>query len=108
MKRNSLMGELIGEVFGTFILILLGDGVVANFVTAPRLPADGYDWNTITLGWAFAVFAILTGRYLARKVHYLFCMAMAAIECMFMPFGTVLGVFTIIVLAKPSVKKMFK
>ena len=24
------MGELIGEVFGTFILILLGDGVVAN------------------------------------------------------------------------------
>ncbi len=49
------MGELIGEVFGTFILILLGDGVVANVVTAPRLPAAGYDWNTITLGWAFAV-----------------------------------------------------
>jgi glycerol uptake facilitator protein len=49
------MGEFIGEVFGTFILILLGDGVVANFATAPRLPASGYDWNTITLGWAFAV-----------------------------------------------------
>jgi glycerol uptake facilitator protein len=49
------MGELIGEVFGTFILILLGDGVVANFAVAPRLPAAGYDWNTITLGWAFAV-----------------------------------------------------
>ena len=49
------MGEFIGEVFGTFILILLGDGVVANFATAPRLPPSGYDWNTITLGWAFAV-----------------------------------------------------
>jgi glycerol uptake facilitator protein len=49
------MGELIGEVFGTFILILLGDGVVANFALAPRLPASGYDWNTITIGWAFAV-----------------------------------------------------
>ena len=49
------MGELIGEVFGTFILILLGDGVVANFALYPRLPAAGYDWNTITIGWAFAV-----------------------------------------------------
>jgi glycerol uptake facilitator-like aquaporin len=25
-----MLGQLIGEVFGTFILILLGDGVVAN------------------------------------------------------------------------------
>jgi glycerol uptake facilitator protein len=49
------MGELIGEVLGTFILILLGDGVVANFAVYPRLPAAGYDWNTITIGWAFAV-----------------------------------------------------
>jgi glycerol uptake facilitator protein len=53
MKKDSLMGQLIGEVFGTFILILLGDGVVAHLVTATR--GAGYDWNTITLGWAFAV-----------------------------------------------------
>jgi glycerol uptake facilitator protein len=46
---------LIGEVFGTFILILLGDGVVANVGLAPRLAAGAYNWNTITLGWAFAV-----------------------------------------------------
>jgi glycerol uptake facilitator protein len=53
MKKDSLMGQLIGEVFGTFILILLGDGVVAHLVTNTR--GAGYDWNTITLGWAFAV-----------------------------------------------------
>jgi hypothetical protein len=35
--------------------------------------------------------------------HY----AVAAIACMFMPFGTVLGVFTIIVLMRPSVKELF-
>ena len=35
--------------------------------------------------------------------HY----AVAAIACMFMPFGTVLGVFTIIVLMRPSVKERF-
>jgi len=49
------MGELIGEVFGCFILILLGDGVVANVGLAPRLAAPGYNWNTITIGWAMAV-----------------------------------------------------
>ncbi len=50
-----MFGSLIGEVFGTFILILLGDGVVANVGLAPRLNGVGYDWNTITIGWAFAV-----------------------------------------------------
>jgi glycerol uptake facilitator protein len=55
MKEKSLTSELIGEVFGTFILILLGDGVVANVGLAPRLASPGYDWNTITLGWCFAV-----------------------------------------------------
>jgi len=50
-----MLGELIGEVFGTFILILLGDGVVANVGLAPRLAGTAYNWNTITIGWAFAV-----------------------------------------------------
>ncbi len=49
------MGPILGEIFGTFILILLGDGVVANVGLAPRLAANGYNWNTITFGWAFAV-----------------------------------------------------
>lgn len=55
MKQKGLMSELVGEVFGTFILILLGDGVVANVGLAPRLAAPAYNWNTITIGWAFAV-----------------------------------------------------
>lgn len=50
-----MLGPLIGEIFGTFILILLGDGVVANVGLAPRLAAPAYNWNTITFGWAFAV-----------------------------------------------------
>lgn len=55
MKQKGLMGELIAEVFGTFILILLGDGVVANVGLAPRLAAPAYNWNTIAFGWCFAV-----------------------------------------------------
>jgi hypothetical protein len=32
---------------------------------------------------------------------------MAGVECLFMPVGTVLGVFTIIVLVRDSVKELF-
>jgi hypothetical protein len=32
----------------------------------------------------------------------------AALSCAFMPFGTVLGVFTIVVLVRPSVKQLFE
>ena len=55
MDDNRGFKEFIGEVFGTFILILLGDGVVANVGLAPRLAGNAYNWNTITIGWAFAV-----------------------------------------------------
>ena len=50
-----MLAEIIGEVFGTFILILLGDGVVANVGLAPRLAGTAYNWNTITIGWCMAV-----------------------------------------------------
>ncbi len=55
MKEKSLTTELIGEIFGTFILILLGDGVVANVGLAPRLAGTAYNWDTIVWGWAMAV-----------------------------------------------------
>jgi hypothetical protein len=61
----------------------------------------------ITLGWIFAAFVLTAGRFLAQRKHYMFCVVMAAIECIFLPFGTVLGVFTIIVLMRESVKQLF-
>lgn len=61
----------------------------------------------ITAGWVLAGFIIAAGRSLARRRRYLFCLVMAGIECIFMPFGTVLGVFTIVVLMRESVKELF-
>jgi hypothetical protein len=61
----------------------------------------------IVAGLAFAVSMILAGRFLARRVYYTFCLVVAALECVFVPFGTVLGVFTIVVLQRPEVKEMF-
>ncbi len=61
----------------------------------------------IVLGLTFAVCMVFAGRYLARQEHYVFCLVIAGIECIYVPFGTVLGVFTIIVLSRPSVKQLF-
>jgi glycerol uptake facilitator protein len=47
---------LMAEIFGTMILILLGDGVVAGVLLA-KTKSNASGWIVITMAWAFAVFA---------------------------------------------------
>jgi len=47
--------RFIAEIIGTMILILLGDGVVANVVLG-KTKGNGSGWIVITFGWAMAVF----------------------------------------------------
>ena len=61
----------------------------------------------IAVGWMIAAAIIATGRFLAKRKHHLFCLIVAGFECLLMPIGTVLGVFTIIVLMRESVKQSF-
>lgn len=58
-------------------------------------------------GWTLAICTFIAGRKLANHQSYTFCIVIAGILCTFMPFGTVLGVFTIIVLMRDSVKELF-
>jgi len=62
----------------------------------------------ILVGWALAAAIVMTGYFLSQRRRYTFCLVVAGVECIFMPFGTVLGVFTIIVLVRPAVKAMFQ
>ena len=48
--------KFIGEVLGTMILILLGDGVVAG-VLLNKSKAQAGGWIVITVAWGMAVFA---------------------------------------------------
>ena|SRR6478736_2928326 len=61
----------------------------------------------IVFGWTLAILTLLAGRSLNGRRRYTFCFVIACLLCSFAPFGTVLGVFTIIVLLRPSVKKLF-
>jgi glycerol uptake facilitator protein len=48
--------KFVGEVLGTMILILLGDGVVAGVLLA-KSKAFASGWIVITIAWGMAVFA---------------------------------------------------
>jgi glycerol uptake facilitator protein len=56
--------DFLGELLGTMILILMGNGVVSG-VLLGRSKAENAGWMVITTGWAFAVMA---GVYTARAV----------------------------------------
>ncbi len=53
------MTPFIAEVIGTAVLILLGNGVVAN-VVLNGTKGNNSGWIVITTAWAFAVFAGVT------------------------------------------------
>ncbi|HEY3447989.1 MAG TPA: hypothetical protein VGK67_16655 [Myxococcales bacterium] len=58
-------------------------------------------------GLAFAVAIAVAGRSLSRQVRYVYCLVVAGFCCLLTPYGTVLGVFTIVVLMRPGVKALF-
>jgi glycerol uptake facilitator protein len=51
-----MASPFFGEFMGTMVLVLLGDGVVANALLK-RSKAEGAGWMVIASGWAFAVMA---------------------------------------------------
>lgn len=98
------------------IHLAIGIGMVTgSFASASKDPsAHLMGWFFIAFagvwmicGAAFAVCLFIAARCLSRHTRYVFCLVMAGIECIFMPFGTVLGIFTIIVLLRESVKTLF-
>lgn len=110
----------ITALFALFPIFHLAFGIF--IVAAPETFQDGGDAPPAFLGWLFIGFAVMfiligwtlavlifqAGRNMARRKRYTLCFVVAALECILMPYGTVLGVFTIIVLMRDSVKTMFQ
>ncbi len=63
------MGIFLGEVVGTMMLILLGDGVVAN-VLLGKTKGNSSGWIVITTAWALAVFVgVYTSQAAGGNAH---------------------------------------
>lgn len=102
---------------GLFMLLAPEEFLPPQPATGPQPPTElfpvmgalfvGIGGIIMMSWWIMAICTVLAGRFLNGRRHYLFCMIMAGALCLFMPFGTVLGVLTIIVLMRPSVKALF-
>lgn len=61
----------------------------------------------ILMGWTMAVLTFISGRCIAKREKRTFSMVVAGIQCVFVPFGTVLGIFTLLVLQRNSVRQLY-
>jgi len=75
------MKEFIGEFLGTFILVLLGDGVVAGNVLK-NTKEEGTGWTSIVFGWGIActVAVYVAGLFSPAHLNPAVTIAMAATD----------------------------
>ena len=111
----------LAGLFSLFPLLYTTIGTIFIFAARHGTAKPGEELPPEFLGWIFAVIGsglfliglamaiciLIAGRSLALRKRYSFAMVMACIECLFIPFGTILGVFTIVVLSRESVKGLF-
>jgi hypothetical protein len=111
----------LAALFSLFPLIYTTVGAIFIFVARHGTPKPGEQLPPEFLGWIFvgigsflfllgiamANCILIAGRSLALRKCYSFALVIACIECLFVPFGTILGVFTIVALSRESVKALF-
>ncbi len=119
LRLLSIFHTIVGAITALFSLLpvlhlvvglLLMSGRIEETDPAARLVGGLFvaiSGMFIVCGLTLAGFMIHAGRCIARRRRHLLCVVVAGVECMMMPFGTVLGVFTLIVLLKPQIRALF-
>ena len=100
--------------------VAMGLGIVSgHFPFAPHGQAvpefpPMFGWFFVAFGALFlcaaqamAVTLAFAGTYLRQRRRWLFCVVVDAVACSIFPFGTVLGVVTLVTLSQPEVKARF-
>jgi hypothetical protein len=62
----------------------------------------------VLIPMAATVLHLMFARCLQTRRAYVFCMVMAAWTCLSVPIGTAIGVLTLVVLMRPSVRQLFE
>ena len=111
----------LAALFSFFPLLYTALGVIFIFAARRGTAKPGEELPPEFLGWIFAVVGallfvigivmaiciLIAGRSLALRKRYTFTLVIACIECLFVPFGTILGVFTIVALSRESIRELF-
>ncbi len=76
----------------------------------PKGFLDAFIWFYLFMGVIFLiafVLNLLSGFFLWQKKNRMFSLVIAAMDCIQIPFGTALGIFTIIVLSRETVRELY-
>jgi MIP family channel proteins len=78
-----MVEKFLAEVFGTAVLIVLGDGVVAAVLLA-KSKAQNAGWIVITMGWGLAVFSgvVIAGPLSGAHLNPAVTLGLAVMEAM--------------------------
>jgi hypothetical protein len=100
------------------VLVLLGHFMGSNFVhenSGGEVASAIVGGALIVLGWvlfvlveAFGVLYLVSGARLAQGRSRTFSMVVAALDCLSFPFGTALGVWTLITLSDVEVRAVYE
>lgn len=110
----NALSVLFIAAYAVMMAVMFSSG---GFPTSPNNPPppQGFIWMmvgmcvfVILLSLLFGVLHFMTARRLRDRRGLKFCQIVAALTCLSIPFGTVLGVFTFIVLGRPAVKALFE
>jgi len=123
LKLLSTFQYVVGGIVSvTAMFSLFHISIGLSIIHSPNKPlqSDGtllppeFGWFFFIGGLLFLVFGltlaiclIASGRFLAKRKRYWFSFIIACVECLFAPFGTILGIFTIIILSRDSVKELY-
>jgi hypothetical protein len=106
--------------FTLFTLLYIAMGIVfsSGLIPANRNSNDdprvagyiflGVGIAAFVVGLTFAVLYFAVGRSLRGRRHRTFCLVMAGLSCLYVPWGTALGICSIIVLVRPEVQGWFE
>jgi hypothetical protein len=61
----------------------------------------------ILLGWTFGALTAYAGRCVQKRTHRLFIYTMAGLNCPLIPWGTLLGIATFMLLQTPVARREF-
>lgn len=124
LKLLSIFHYVVGGISCFFACIPLLHVVIGLFIIIAsgsingkggEAPPQFMGWLFLIMGSTFfivgqimAIAVILSGWFISKRKYYLYSFVVACVLCLFCPFGTVLGVFTIIVLSRESVKETYQ
>lgn len=98
MAMGDLPGQAGTDAFGASPDAMLQDvGTLVNTLIA----------TAVLVAVVSAIHLFVVGWQIRKRKWWTFCYLTGWGECLMFPFGTILGIFTIIVLSRPSVKQLF-